>query len=498
MSNVKMSAAVVCAVAGLAMGQITVTQSTGLARATAGDGSGQNQQTSASVAGFNLGASKNFPNGGHVDADNVWGFANWLMSGSFSSHSFAASQNEAGWAETSTVVRISVTQDMDVEYSGGYGVNSPSGSADISLRNVATNGYVAGGQSPNLVHINAGTYELRAESYLPYGDLSGGFNYQFRPGNDRCVNARVIGAGIHYGTTNFATNDGQATCGSSNLSPSVWYKWVAPRAGSITVSTCGSSFDTVLSVYDTNSCPSTTGTQIACNDDAGPGSECGGLVSSVTFTAIANETYYIRVSGFNDAQGDFQLNVGPANNECETAKVVGEGSYPFSNVFATTDGPTLNSCSAGGVDTQVNNDLWYVFTPGQNGFLDVTTCGSGFDTKLAMYINAPCDGRSTYVTCNDDACGFQSAMNLVPVTAGWNYYIRVGGYLQNRGTGTLNINFTPSCPADYNNDGGVDGDDVIAFFADWDAGVMDADFNDDGGVDGDDVIGFFGNWDAGC
>jgi hypothetical protein len=497
MSTVKMSAALVCAVAGLAMGQITVTQSAGLARATAGDGSGQNQQTSASVTGFTLGATKNFQNGGHVDADNAWGFANWLMSGSFSSQSFAASQNEAGWAETSTVVRISVTQDMDVEYNGGYSVNSPSGSVEVSLRNVVTNGYVAGGQSPNLVHINPGTYELRAESYLPYGDLSGGFNYQFRPGNDRCVNARVIGTGVHYGTTNFATNDGQATCGSSNLSPSVWYKWVAPRAGDITISTCGSSFDTVLSVYDTNSCPSTTGTQIACNDDAPLGSECGGRASSVTFTAIANETYYIRLSGYNDARGDFRLNVGPANNECETARVVGEGAYPFSNVFATTDGPVLNSCVFAG-DTQVNNDLWYVFTPTEAGFLDVTTCGSGFDTKLAMYINAPCDGRSTYVTCNDDSCGFQSAMNLVPVTAGWNYYIRVGGYVQNRGTGTLNINFTPSCPADYNNDGGVDGDDVIAFFADWDAGVIGADFNGDGGVDGDDVIGFFGNWDAGC
>jgi hypothetical protein len=54
------------------------------------------------------------------------------------------------------------------------------------------------------------------------------------------------------------------------------------------------------------------------------------------------------------------------------------------------------------------------------------------------------------------------------------------------------------CRADYNDDGGVDGDDVIAFFADWDAGRIAADFNADGGVDGDDVIDFFGRWDSGC
>jgi hypothetical protein len=53
------------------------------------------------------------------------------------------------------------------------------------------------------------------------------------------------------------------------------------------------------------------------------------------------------------------------------------------------------------------------------------------------------------------------------------------------------------CFADYNNDGGIDGDDVIAFFADWDAGNICADGDASTGVDGDDVIAFFGAWDAG-
>ena len=54
------------------------------------------------------------------------------------------------------------------------------------------------------------------------------------------------------------------------------------------------------------------------------------------------------------------------------------------------------------------------------------------------------------------------------------------------------------CPADFTCDGGVDSDDVIAFFGAWDRGEISADFNADGGVDSDDVIGFFGRWDAGC
>lgn len=57
---------------------------------------------------------------------------------------------------------------------------------------------------------------------------------------------------------------------------------------------------------------------------------------------------------------------------------------------------------------------------------------------------------------------------------------------------------TGGCEADITEDGGVDGDDVIAFFGLWDANLMSADFNRDGGVDGDDVIAFFVRWDAGC
>ncbi len=52
------------------------------------------------------------------------------------------------------------------------------------------------------------------------------------------------------------------------------------------------------------------------------------------------------------------------------------------------------------------------------------------------------------------------------------------------------------CYADYNNDGGIDGDDVIAFFADWDNSLICADADASEGVDGDDVILFFASWDA--
>ncbi|MFZ4576726.1 MAG: GC-type dockerin domain-anchored protein, partial [Phycisphaerales bacterium] len=55
----------------------------------------------------------------------------------------------------------------------------------------------------------------------------------------------------------------------------------------------------------------------------------------------------------------------------------------------------------------------------------------------------------------------------------------------------------PPCPADYNQDGGVDGSDIQSFFIDWQAGTVAADVNQDGGVDGGDIETFFVAWQAG-
>ena len=66
------------------------------------------------------------------------------------------------------------------------------------------------------------------------------------------------------------------------------------------------------------------------------------------------------------------------------------------------------------------------------------------------------------------------------------------------GSATTNGAALAVCPSDFDCSGGVDGDDVIAFFAAWDAGDAGADVTADGGVDGDDVILFFARWDAGC
>jgi subtilisin family serine protease len=82
---------------------------------------------------------------------------------------------------------------------------------------------------------------------------------------------------------------------------SVWWRISPVFGGPITVSTVGSSFDTVLAVYTGGSVSSLT--LVASNDDF------SGLTSQVTFTAIAGQTYSFAVDGVGSSLGNITLAV---------------------------------------------------------------------------------------------------------------------------------------------------------------------------------------------
>ncbi len=63
-------------------------------------------------------------------------------------------------------------------------------------------------------------------------------------------------------------------------------------------------------------------------------------------------------------------------------------------------------------------------------------------------------------------------------------------------TQSSEVRVTIFCPSDWDESGGVDGDDIAAFFTDWQIG--EADFDGSGGTDGDDIGAFFVRWQAGC
>jgi hypothetical protein len=277
--------------------------------------------------------------------------------------------------------------------------------------------------------------------------------------------------------------------------------------GTVVVSTCGSAFNTVLSVRS-GSC---TGSQNTCNDNT---TTCttNTNASRVSFVASPGGLYYIRLAGNGTEAGNYSITVTggggqlpPSNDNCSGRAPITNGSRAFTTIDATTDGPTHTGCNFN-ADNQIANDIWFTYSAQQTGTLTLATCGADFNSKIAVYSSSGCGNFETrLLNCSDDGCGDDASVSL-PVTQGLNYTIRVGGASNAWGSGTLTATLVtpPSCAwqndncfADFNNDGGIDGDDVIEFFARWDAGNTCADVDASGGVDGDDVIGFFGAWDNG-
>ena len=124
--------------------------------------------------------------------------------------------------------------------------------------------------------------------------------------NDECTGATPLNVGdtVSGDTTN-------ATDSGNNSSNDLWYSFTGNGVEEdITVSLCGSSYDTILRIFD-----SCTGEQLYFNDDS-----CG-LQSEITFTSDGTTTYFIMVEGFSSNNGAFTMNIsgtlGVDDNEIE-------------------------------------------------------------------------------------------------------------------------------------------------------------------------------------
>ncbi len=177
--------------------------------------------------------------------------------------------------------------------------------------------------------------------------------------NDECSTATTIGLGTRAFGTCGATNSPQAgvPLGSSR---DVWYRFIAPAASTYTFDTCGSSFDTVITLFQgsQSQCPSQGGAMIAQNND---GSPCGpsSVQSSLTTALTQGQSVMIRVGGANaNAFGAGTLRIAEAAT-CDGIDFNNDSLFPddndlldFLNVLA--GGP----CSAGNTcnDIDFNND----------------------------------------------------------------------------------------------------------------------------------------------
>lgn len=253
-------------------------------------------------------------------------------------------------------------------------------------------------------------------------------------GSDLCSAATVLLVpGSATGSTAGFTADGAASCGQSAASPDAWYRFTAPDNCTLRVDTCGSGYDTVLSIH--TACPGSVANQLGCNDDFCTGGG-GNLGSTVVFQAAAGQEYYARVSGYNGASGPFMIQalceVAAPIDTCALAADVGLGSHTGSTQGATPDGSS--SCG----QTVASNDHWYRFTPTEPGIFTADTCGSGYDTVLSLHTGCP-GSAANELACNDDACANLGSLVQAVAEPGEPILVRVSGWNGASGPYTLNL-----------------------------------------------------------
>jgi hypothetical protein len=212
---------------------------------------------------------------------------------------------------------------------------------------------------------------------------------QAQPANDLFAN-RITLTGASVSTTGSnagaGTEAGENTLVCVRMGASVWWRWISPVSGSVTLTTGGSSFDTVLDIFTGTAVSALT--SVVCDDNNGPGS-----TSSATFNAVQNTEYQIRVGGRrfggggSAATGTIQLGITTPISVSITSPA--NGSY-----FALGLPITINADAISGAGTVTQVVLY-----GPGGMIGADTA-SPFSV---VWANAPLGTNRLYAVMTDSA-----------------------------------------------------------------------------------------------
>jgi hypothetical protein len=336
-------------------------------------------------------------------------------------------------------------------------------------------------------------------------------------GFDACANQTVVTVGsnnivVDCGAANLDLTGywtpafGDAAVGTAN-----YVKFVAPATGLYEAALCGNESDSRLAVLTAcgDSATFLAADDDGCTDGAAP------FTSKVSWNATQGATYYVAVGCYVEAGVAFPippdqvLTIGePAApvDPCDPSQII-NASIGTTIVIPDQAFPDLDmtgsACVFEFAPQAINAPKYLKFTPSVSGTFTVGNCtdtGTTADCRIAAL--ATCGDPSTTIACDDDGCTggvapFTSLLTL-DLVSGVTYYFAVGGYSATQ-VGPFTIEITgpsapPSCFADINLDGIVNGADLGLLLGNWGA-TGTGDLNNDGIVNGADLgllLGAFG------
>ncbi len=116
-------------------------------------------------------------------------------------------------------------------------------------------------------------------------------------GDDRSIPITIAGTPFSDGRSTVSytlgSSDPRPSCGGTPTGHNVWYTFTSATSGIASISTQGSNYDTVLSIY-----AAATLTEIGCSDDV-----LGSRTSRLDLGLSSNTRYLIQVSSFGSSSG---------------------------------------------------------------------------------------------------------------------------------------------------------------------------------------------------
>ncbi|MCB9851929.1 MAG: PQQ-dependent sugar dehydrogenase [Phycisphaerales bacterium] len=168
------------------------------------------------------------------------------------------------------------------------------------------------------------------------------------PGADNCADAPPIADGVYDFDTTAATTDGNAhgSCQFDGQTYNdIWWQYNATCSGNLTVSLCGSGYDTDLAIYNTCTCTPGDANLAGCNDDGCPGSAPDSYRSQLTVPVVSGNCYLIRVGGWNSSSlGVGTMTISNSGAPCNTC-----GNGVLESGEECDDGNTTNGDGCSGI-----------------------------------------------------------------------------------------------------------------------------------------------------
>jgi hypothetical protein len=183
-----------------------------------------------------------------------------------------------------------------------------------------------------------------------------------------------------FNTTGAATGPGEVICGVIGGS-SEWLTLIAEASGTLFLNTDGSSYDTVISVFQRNPTNSAALIQLACDNNSGLDTRD----SSTVMPVVSGSTNYVLVDGVNGAVGVLQFNYSLATT---TILKMGGRTADGANILQVSGRPGLNFS----VQCTANMKNWTTLTTtnAPTGALDyIDTSSIGVPTRYYRALILP-------------------------------------------------------------------------------------------------------------